>query len=487
MPIRIRLIISYIAMLLVPLILLPLAALAIGAAYLGDMEDFYPIALNHHSLQQAVEENILVFEELQQTASQQPQKLLDNSYLQDLDKRLESTRSGLVLRKNNDLLYISPLLEQAKITASLPPFGYYRGPDQHRGKTPEDHRWNIRQFDFYFADQSPGTVFAITDIGPIGGFLEKYFRVLFPTALIILAITCALLTFWVSRSITRPIHRLKEAAGQIKEGNLNFTIKAESADELGQLSNAFEEMRSHLQDSIAAQLQYEENRKELIANISHDLRTPVTAIKGYTEGILDGVADTPEKMKKYIKTIHNKTLDIEHLIEELFLYSKLDLGKEAFNFETVDLVEYLAHIAEELQLDLDKQNAVLHLEPLQADEPLTVMLDREKIKRVIANVVDNSVKYMDHPGLITIGIIPGGEEIGIRITDNGPGISPRDLPFIFERFYRADQSRNTSTGGTGLGLAIARRIVEEHGGRIGADSPEGAGTSITFTLRRTGG
>ncbi len=147
---------------------------------------------------------------------------------------------------------------------------------------------------------------------------EGFFPLLFFSLLVILVVTNSVLTYLVSRSIIRPLNRLKKAAEEIKEGNLDFSVESASRDEIGQLSNAFEEMRHQLKVSIERQLRFEENRKELISNISHDLKTPITAIKGYVEGIQDGVADTPDKMDKYVRTIYAKADSMDHMIDELF-------------------------------------------------------------------------------------------------------------------------------------------------------------------------
>ena len=176
--------------------------------------------------------------------------------------------------------------------------------------------------------------------------------------------TNGVLTYFVSRSIIRPLRALKRAAEEIKEGNLDFEIVPHSDDEIGELSTAFEEMRRKLKKSVEVQLQYEENRKELISNISHDLKTPVTAIKGYVEGIMDGVSNSPDKLDQYIRTIYNKAADMDRLIDELFLFSKLDLGKVPFQFEKVDLGQYVLDCAQELQFDMEKKGVQFALTEL---------------------------------------------------------------------------------------------------------------------------
>jgi signal transduction histidine kinase len=243
-------------------------------------------------------------------------------------------------------------------------------------------------------------------------------------------------------------------------------------------------MRQRLYDSIQLQLHYEENRKQLLSNISHDLRTPITTIKGYAEGIRDGVTNTEEKLNKYVHAIYTRASDMERLVNELLFYSKLDLKKEPFSFHKLELGPFLYNVADEMSIEFHDQDVELVWEKMP-EQPLFVLADREKLKRVILNLFDNCLKYMNQqPKQITITIEYQAEDVVITMKDNGPGIPEGDLPHIFERFYRVEPSRNQSkAGGSGLGLAIAQQIIEGHGGNISASSELGRGTSISFTLK----
>ena len=250
------------------------------------------------------------------------------------------------------------------------------------------------------------------------------------------------------------------------------------------MCTAFEEMRIKLKAQIDLSMQYEKDNKELISNISHDLKTPITAIKGYVEGIRDGVADTPEKMDKYIRTIYNKATDMDKLIDELFLYSKLDSNSMNYSFAKLDLKEYFEDCVDEISLDLESKG-IAFMYRNYVPEGTMIIADPEQLKRVINNIVGNSVKYMGtEPGRIGIFIKDEPEFIQIEIQDNGKGIAKNELPHIFERCYRTDASRNSSKGGSGLGLSIAKKIIEEHGGKIWAVSVEGQGTTMCFVLRK---
>ena len=301
---------------------------------------------------------------------------------------------------------------------------------------------------------------------------------------LILAFTAMIMMVWIYGSIISPIHKLQEAAQNVEEGNLNFEIKPEKDDEMGRLMQAFEKMRIRLRDNAEEKLKSDRESKELISNISHDLKTPITAIKGYVEGIRDGVADTPEKMEKYIGTIYNKANEMDTLINELTFYSKIDTNRIPYTFSKLNVEDYFADCAEEVGLELETRGIEL-VYANYVEDNVQVIADGEQIRRVIHNIISNAIKYMDKPkGIIQIRIKDVGDFIQVEIEDNGKGIAAKDLPSIFDRFYRTDVSRNSSKGGSGIGLSIVKKILEDHGGKVWATSREGIGTIMYFVLRK---
>ena len=301
---------------------------------------------------------------------------------------------------------------------------------------------------------------------------------------LILAITAIGMMIWIYGGIIRPVGQMQEAAQNIKEGKLDFELKPEKDDELGHLCQDFEDMRKRLQGNANEKLEYDQQSKELISNISHDLKTPITAIKGYVEGIMDGVADTPEKMDKYIRTIYNKANEMDSLINELTFYSKIDTHRIPYNFTPLSVKEYFVDCAEELSLDMEGKNVEFgFFNYVQGDSK--IIADPEQLTRVINNIVSNSLKYMDKKrGIINLRIRDVGDFIQVELEDNGKGIAAKDLTNVFDRFYRTDASRNSSQGGSGIGLSIVKKIIEEHGGNIWATSKEGTGTTMYFVLRK---
>ena len=243
-------------------------------------------------------------------------------------------------------------------------------------------------------------------------------------------------------------------------------------------------MRQHLKNNIEDKIVGEKENKMLISNIAHDLKTPITAVKGYAEGLMDGVADTPEKRDKYIRTIYNKANEMDTLINELTLYSKIDTNRIPYNFAKINVSDYFMDCVEEIGLDLEAKNIGLGYFNY-VDEDVQIIADPEQLRRVINNIIGNSIKYLDkQKGYINIRIKDVGDFIQVEIEDNGRGIAARDLPYIFDRFYRADASRNSATGGSGIGLSIVKKIIEDHGGKIWATSKESIGTVMYFVIRK---
>ena len=304
------------------------------------------------------------------------------------------------------------------------------------------------------------------------------------TATIILVFTALSVGLWIYRSIAVPLVKLKKATQNIKEGNLDFVLEVEGKDEFSQLCQDFEEMRKRLKESTEEKILMDKENKELISNISHDLKTPITAVKGYVEGIMDGVADTPEKMDRYVRTIYNKTNEMDHLINELTFYSKIDTNRIPYTFSKLNVEDYFSDCAEELGLEMETRGIEL-VYANYVEKDVQVIADGEQIRRVIHNIVSNAIKYMEKPkGIIQLRVKDVGDFIQVEIEDNGKGIAAKDLPYIFDRFYRTDVSRNSSKGGSGIGLSIVKKIMEDHGGKVWATSRLGIGTIMYFVLRK---
>lgn len=302
--------------------------------------------------------------------------------------------------------------------------------------------------------------------------------------IVILVFTAIMLTIWIRKSVFLPLTKLNEAMRKIEEGNFDYALPTDARGEIGDLYRNYEDMRLRLKESTEENVENEKRNRELISNITHDLKTPITVIKGYVEGIMDGAADSPEKMDKYIKTVYNKANDMEKLINELTYYSRIENQRIPYNFHRINVEEYFGDCIEEVGLDLEQRKIRLNYTNMTQRDTM-IIADPEQMKKVINNIISNSIKYMDKSqGIIDIRILDESESIRIEIADNGKGIAQKDLPKIFERFYRTDASRNSAQGGSGIGLSIVRKIIEDHGGYIWATSKEGEWTCIHIVLRK---
>ena len=425
------------------------------------------------------------FFELEDHVKKDPQIFDNEQYLNDLNERLKAKDSYLIVRKNGQIQYIGKKKVSDKLIHKLPSYGN-KDSDADRGFfVSRPGNYLVKQQDFKYNDGGQGSVFIMTDLGTV---LPHYRNIIIQVSCAVIGVlilTSTFLSWFMYREFVGPIRELKAGAERIKEGNLDNDVVINSGgEEIRELCNAFNEMRAELKDSIDARIVYEKQNRDLISNISHDLKTPVTTIKGYAEGIMDGVADTPDKVAKYVRTIYNKASEMDVLINELTLYSKIDTNRIPYNFTILSVNDYFNDCSEDLSLDLEAKNVEFGYFNY-VEKNVRIIADPEQVKRVIHNIVNNSLKYMDKPkGMINLRVKDVGDFVQIELEDNGKGIAAKDLPNIFDRFYRTDASRNSSTGGSGIGLSVVKKIVEEHGGKIWATSREETGTTMYFVLRK---
>ncbi len=290
--------------------------------------------------------------------------------------------------------------------------------------------------------------------------------------------------FWIYKRILVPLDKMRIATKKIADGNFDYELNEKDFVEIPFLYNDFEKMRIKLKENEEDKILSENATRELVSNISHDLKTPLTAIRGYVEGILDGVASSPQKVRDYLTTIYNKTNDMTKLIDELLYYSRVSGNEFSYNFEKTNVKEFFDNYVKDLYLELDTIKISFSYSA-NVDADTVIDIDREQIKRALNNIVANAVKYMDkEEPEIHFRVKETMDAINIRISDNGRGIDEKDLPHIFERFYRSDASRNTKLGGSGIGLSIVKKVIENHEGSVVAISKSGVGTDIDIVLKK---
>lgn len=312
------------------------------------------------------------------------------------------------------------------------------------------------------------------------GVLQGLLIVIIVTASAIIIACGLILSHLLSRQILQPLETLRQAAAEIEKGNLDYPIPSTFRDELGRTCLAFDHMRRQLKSAREAQQRYEKNRKELIAGISHDLSTPLTLLKGYASGILEGIARTEEKKQRYVTQIYQNACTMEKLVEQLFLFSKLDLGQVSFSLTPVSLSSYMEDYTGENRQRLSERGLDL---TCRTTGRACVQLDRAQFQRVVENILENSIKYKDKPKVaMEITVTDGPDQVRLVFADHGPGVAPPFLPRLFDSFYRTDAARTDVKKGSGLGLAIVRQIIEGMNGTISAGETPGGGLSIIITL-----
>ncbi|MFC7321491.1 sensor histidine kinase [Halobacillus campisalis] len=286
-------------------------------------------------------------------------------------------------------------------------------------------------------------------------------------------------TWYISRTILMPLREIYRATEEVMEGNLDYHLSYKKKDEIGRFIKGFNAMRLHLKELKEEQKQYEASRKQLIASVSHDLRTPLSSIKGYVEGLEDGVADTKEKREKYYQVIRRKTDQLDRLIEDLFQFSKVELQKLPIQQELIDSQVFLQDVLEEFEMEAEKKGV-----ELSYDKPLptvTLSIDPERIVQVITNLIDNAVRYgTKHLDIEAVVSEEGTFQLAVH--DDGSGIEADEIESIFNQFYRGEKSRSRELGGSGLGLSIAQSIIQQHGGRLSAQSEPEKGSTFTIEL-----
>lgn len=490
MKLRTKLIIAFIAIILLPIMAIYIATSVMASRKIHGMTNGFEVSLTDIFASNAVQiiDGMTAdhFEQFQEAALENPAVFEDEDILRQMNGDLQIVYSFLVVRQGNTFRYVGVEGLSEDFLAGLP---VYEGPEiSHKVAYCSDPVNNsnflVKQQDFLSGEGAACSFFVVTAISQLLPQVRSVFVQVALISVMLLVVLSMVLALWIYRAILRPLGKLQRATREIKDGNLDFELDVTEQDEIGQLCLDFEEMRQRLKESAEEKVQYDMENKVLISNISHDLRTPITAIKGYCEGIMDGVASSPEKMDKYIRTIYNKANDMDRLIDELTFYSKIDTNKIPYTFTKLDIGDYFDDCVEELSVELESKNMTLTYHN-EVERGTLVIADTEQLKRVVNNIVSNSLKYLDKPhGLLDIRMKDVGDFIQIDMEDNGKGIAQKDIPYIFDRFYRADSSRNSAKGGSGIGLAIVKKIVEDHGGQIWATSKEGIGTTMHIVLRK---
>jgi len=402
----------------------------------------------------------------------------DPKFQKYLQQKISNISGDIIILKNNVAIYTSKDVNKIDIEKCLLEA---KSKSQKKMVIIDSKSYMVEVAPIKFKDETLGNVILLAPTFEYSNILEEFIIFVAVVFLITFIAVNIFMSYLLSKRIIKPLSLLKQAVEEISTGDLSVEITEVGDKEIRELCADFEKMRIQLKDTTRLKKKYDDNRTMLVSSISHDLKTPITSIKGYVKGILDGVANNPEKVERYLKTVYSKSEQMDVMIDDLLLYSKLDLSQLPFNFEKTDIIDYFNYCIHDSALELEKSNITISLSN-DLDGIKYVKIDRERLMRVILNIIDNSRKYMDkQQGEITILVRETNSSIIIEVRDNGSGINEKDVNKIFDRFYRADAARSEANG-SGLGLAIAKQIVEGHKGKIWAVSHENQGISILISL-----
>lgn len=318
-----------------------------------------------------------------------------------------------------------------------------------------------------------GAILMHTSISEFREPLKKVYQIIWISALFAIIVSCIVIYYFSQRIIIKPLEQINYVADKISKGEVDKRVSINSRDEIGTLAKSFNSMA----DSLEA---VEKNRREFISNVSHEIRSPITSIKGFIGGILDGVIPK-EKENYYLSVAYGEIQRLTRLVNDLLDLSAIEAGQFTLRIEELDINEIIRLSV--IRFETKIREKALKVDVLMHDDHLYVAADKDRITQVITNLIDNAIKYVEKGGNVKVSTKTKGDKALISVFNDGPSISREDLRHIWDRFYKADKSRTTKLS-TGLGLSIVRSILTQLGEDIWVENKEPQGVTFTFTLKR---
>lgn len=403
-----------------------------------------------------------------------------------LEDKLSGMGYQFMITKNEKLIYTNLTEEDMQAARSVAGDAI----DTAKTLTASRHEVSVIKNTFYHGEK----VFCITavhrqqtDQGVVNYLKNYILKYLIGILAFFVALTVfvnGITSWWISRSILKPLHQLSLGTKEIREGNLDTRMEYQKKDEFGEVCRDFDEMRAYLKESVDQRLRDEKRRRSLITGISHDLRTPLTSISGYLDGLMDGIADTREKRSRYLQAIKTRTGNLVSLVDSLSEYSRLDNGFR-YRMEKADFKDFVDQYLGTYRSDAEQNHVEITF--LYGKETYPVQIDREEFKRVFDNLFANTVKYrtLEKSNIqISLKRTMEGTDIELVFQDDGPGVPCESLEQIFDSFYRVDDARTQSEKGSGIGLAVVKEIILGHGGKVRAENREGLAMIIHLPITR---
>lgn len=395
-----------------------------------------------------------------------------------MEHKLSNLGYSFMVTQNERLIYSNMTEEDMQVAHSVAGDGI----DSAKTLTASRHEVSVIKNTFYYGEWA----FSITAVhreqpetadGVVHYFENIIFRYIlgFVILFVVLSFSVnAIMSWWISKSILCPLDILRKGTREIREGNLDKVLNYRKKDEFGAVCGDFENMRAYLKESVEQRLRDEKRRKDLLTGISHDLRTPLTSISGYVDGLWEGIADTKEKQNRYLQAIRLRTDSMVSLVDSLSEYCRLDSSRFRYRLEKMDMKDFLNQYLESCEYDAKQNNVIFEL--ICEEKLYLVKIDKKELKRVFDNLFTNTIKYRNIDSShvrILLNQNKHGTSVKVVFSDNGPGVPEESLGLLFDSFYRVDDARNKSEKGSGIGLAVAREIILGHGGSIWAENQEG--------------
>ncbi len=315
-------------------------------------------------------------------------------------------------------------------------------------------------------------------------FISEHDRSILLTMLLFASLLAVGFSLYGAAPLARRVEQLRRGTTRLAGGELGAKVPVEGRDELARLAEDFNRMAQELEEAAAREREAERARRDLIAAVSHDLRTPLASTRALIEAVADGVVEDPETQARYLASARSELEKLGRLVDDLFELSRIDAGALRLNLEESSLRDLISDTLSGFRHQAERKGVRLVGEVSDGVDP--VLANPPRLQRVLYNLVSNALRHTPADGTITLRAEPGEGVVQVEVSDTGEGIAPEDLPRVFERSFRGERSRTSAGtgGGAGLGLAIARGLIEAHGGEISVESRPGHGSRFRFTLRR---
>lgn len=475
--------ISNILMVLIPIFISLLGVLLIAKTSMGSywttLEKMY---LNENGIQSA-QSLIYTYKIELWEKDWERMEFNPNENMTNLERTLADLGYGICIQMNGRQLYST--ISDEDMAAAEAAAG--SGLQTAKMLTASQKNVSVIKYTFY-QDDNTCSITAVNNNRPeqaetsyLKAYILRYiclFALIFFALVIILNLV---LSYWITASVLKPLQKLSIGAKEIRSGNLDYEIQYQKKDELGAVCQDFNEMRLYLKQSVDQRLEFEQRRRELITGISHDLRTPLTSIKGYLDGLLDGIASTEEMRQRYLQAIKIRTQDLERLVDSLSTYNRLENPSFRYRMQEINLKSFIEDYLTDSwdRLAADRVSVDFKYNRSQC----MVMLDSSEWKRILDNLFSNTVRYRrKESSAVNIELVSAEQEAEVCFADDGPGVPEKSLIFLFDSFYRTDEARSSAGNGSGIGLAVVREIVKGHGGTVWAENQNGLAIRITIPL-----